>query len=64
MLKIVCIILLATGVLGYSWIRNEYTAFNKESDKLRNDYIGMYKRTIQNEVSRQIEYARYMMVQT
>lgn len=51
------------GILGYLWINSEYTDFNQQSEKEKQEFIDNEQTTIKNEVDRQIDYIEYMRVQ-
>ncbi len=56
----ITIIVLTVSLLGYLWITNEYQRFNRESERLRKEYIATQQGIIRSEVNRQIDYINYM----
>lgn len=62
-IEIIFVIIVTIGILGYLWINSEYTDFNQQSEKEKQEFIDNEQTTIKNEVDRQIDYIEYMRVQ-
>ena len=54
----------ATGSLYLLWIYNEYVNFNTETQRMKAHYIQMRKAILKTEVTRVLDYIRYMEEQT
>lgn len=50
--------------LGYLWISSEWTSFEKEADVLRVTYLEGHKKNLEREVTRALDFVKYMQSQT
>jgi signal transduction histidine kinase len=55
----VLLIIFAVSMTGSFWIYLEYSRFEKESKKLKTDYLKIQEDTIRHEVTKAIEYINY-----
>ena len=61
--NMIAVIFAATGSLYLFWNYSEYTAFNAESRKLKNQYIATQKEDLKKHVKAVIQYIEYMEAQ-
>ena len=55
----VILALISVGLVGYSWIINEYKRFKKEEATLREEYVTTQKNILKNETDKVIDYIEY-----
>lgn len=55
---------ISTAIIGYLWISHEFRRFEKDSEKMRTEYIESQKGLVKNEVQRVVDYIGYMRSRT
>ncbi len=60
LLNMIVMGLLALGLVQYFWISSEYERFDRETEKMRSEYIDSQKAVVQEQVNNVIDYMDYM----
>jgi PAS domain S-box-containing protein len=55
---------ISTAIIGYIWISHEFRRFERDSEKMRTEYIESQKLLIKSEVQRVVDYIDYMRSRT
>ena len=57
--SMIAMAVLAVGLVGALWVALEYSKFETESERLREEYVEQQKALIKQEVDRVVDYIEY-----